>query len=213
MSQHPNYASRFPDRPRSLRETQRKVTRAKLIDSAISVILERGLEGSTMEEIATRARLGRTTMYKYFDNKSELAEAARQTQLADMVVTISSISQVSPGNLRELSDWLVAFEKTYSDQGPWLHQTLPTGDFIAHSLIEQEAAAVQVLDAWAQQGWLPAVRNPSKSLLLLFVIIGRWLSYRWVFGRAEPDCEREALLEMVNAELTRIVRRKMRTAL
>ena len=213
MSQGSRYAHNYAERPRSLRETQKGVTRAKLIDSAISVIIERGMEAFTMEEIASRARLGRTTMYKYFENKDDLAAAARHAQMAEMVLVITSISQITPGNLQELAEWLRTFEKTFTIQGQWMHQTAPTAEFIEFSLVKQEAAATEVLDTWAEQGWQPAVKNPSKSLLLLFVLIGRWLSYEWVFGRPEPACEREALLEMVNAEIMRIVRRRPRVGL
>ena len=213
MSSTSGYAGNLPGRVPSIRETQKRATRDKLIVSAISVIAERGFQACTMEEIATRARLGRTTMYKYFDNKGELAAAALQAQLTDMVTVITSISQVTPGNAFELSDWLTTFEATFCDQGPWMHRTVPTAEFIEHSLEMQEAAAVRVLEIWAQEGWMPAVAEPSKAMLLLFVLIGRWLSFQWVFGRAEPVHERAALVDLVNAELMRVVRRKPRVAL
>jgi len=213
MSRATRYLKKYPNRPGSIREAQKQLTRERLIESAIAVMLERGLEATTMEEIAARANLGRTTMYKYFDGKPDLTAAASETQMSDMMIAILSMGEVDPGNLRDLTAWLERFEECYTDLGPWFYLTPPTGESIERSLEQQEQAAQEVLDEWGRRGWAPAVKTPAKSLLLLFTLVGRWLSYKWIYAVAEPEHSREALLDMVNSELMRIMRRRSHTSL
>lgn len=47
-----------------------------LIESAMQVVAEKGLQRSTTAEIARRAGVGEGTLYRYFTNKEELIEQA-----------------------------------------------------------------------------------------------------------------------------------------
>ncbi len=52
-----------------LRETKAARTRAQIIDVAVRLFAERGYEKTTMEEIAERAEVGSSTLYRYFPSK------------------------------------------------------------------------------------------------------------------------------------------------
>lgn len=52
-----------------LRETKTARTRAQIIDVAIALFLDKGYDATTMEEIAERAEVGTTTLYRYFPSK------------------------------------------------------------------------------------------------------------------------------------------------
>ncbi|HEY0261194.1 MAG TPA: helix-turn-helix domain-containing protein, partial [Lacisediminihabitans sp.] len=52
-----------------LRETKAARTRAQIIAVAIALFADRGYEATTMEEIAERAEVGTTTLYRYFPSK------------------------------------------------------------------------------------------------------------------------------------------------
>lgn len=55
---------------RKARERARR--RDSIVDAAETVILEKGFEESTMDEIAEEAELSKGTLYLYFENKNEI---------------------------------------------------------------------------------------------------------------------------------------------
>jgi AcrR family transcriptional regulator len=59
----------------SLREHKKRQTRARIIESAIRLIGERGFDGLTVEEIAAAAEVGKGTIYNYFLTKEEIVVA------------------------------------------------------------------------------------------------------------------------------------------
>lgn len=61
---------------RKAREKERR--RNQIIDAAEKVIFSKGLEQSTMDEIAEEAELSKGTLYLYFKNKNELYLAITQ---------------------------------------------------------------------------------------------------------------------------------------
>ncbi len=201
-------ARKYPGtRPVSIREAQKQLTRDRLIHTAIEVMVDRGFEAATIDEIASRANVGRTTVYKYFHGKPDIAAAIAETQQKQMMQAIGAIKMVEPGNTSELSAWLDQFESTFAGQAPWMFLMPLTPESVRLALVEQEAAANEILGEWASEGWKPAVAAPTQSLRLLFNLVGRWLTYHAVFGIPEPEHSREALLELLNCEITRIVRR------
>src|SRR5258707_6680861 len=50
-------------------------TRARILDAALDVFSEHGLEGSSLQEIADRLDLTKAALYYYFRSKDELLEA------------------------------------------------------------------------------------------------------------------------------------------
>lgn len=55
-----------------LRERNAAQTRELILDTALTLFLERGFEATRMEEIAERADIGTSTLYRYFPNKDLL---------------------------------------------------------------------------------------------------------------------------------------------
>jgi len=54
------------------KQREREQRREMIIVAASKVFIEKGLGGTTMEEIASRAELSKATLYLYFKNKEEL---------------------------------------------------------------------------------------------------------------------------------------------
>ena len=59
----------------SLRDKQRERRRHDIMDSAWTLIGDKGLDGASIEEIAARAEVGTATVYNYFGSKSDLLHA------------------------------------------------------------------------------------------------------------------------------------------
>ena len=59
----------------SLRDKQRERRRRDIMDAAWTLIGEKGLDSTSIEEIAARAEVGTATVYNYFGSKSDLLHA------------------------------------------------------------------------------------------------------------------------------------------
>jgi AcrR family transcriptional regulator len=66
-------AARRPGRPRSAQADQ------AILSAAIELLVEDGFEGMSMEGIATRAGVGKTTVYRRWTSKEEVVAAALRT--------------------------------------------------------------------------------------------------------------------------------------
>ena len=57
----------------SLREKKEAQTRARILEAALQIFCEKGIEQADMTDIAKMAEVGRATLYRYYENKHALA--------------------------------------------------------------------------------------------------------------------------------------------
>lgn len=55
--------------PPSLRDRKKQHLRQRIVDAAIGLAEERGVEGISADDISERAEIGRATFFRYFDSK------------------------------------------------------------------------------------------------------------------------------------------------
>jgi AcrR family transcriptional regulator len=75
----------YTSKPKNQRGRPRSAAaRQSALDAAFSIFEEKGLPGVTMEAVATRAGVGKPTLYRYWSNSHELVMAAvlEQTKLS-----------------------------------------------------------------------------------------------------------------------------------
>jgi AcrR family transcriptional regulator len=58
-----------------VRERQRRLTNAAILDASFALFQESGLRATTVDQIATRAGINRATFYLHFKDKNEVASA------------------------------------------------------------------------------------------------------------------------------------------
>lgn len=87
-------ATRGRGRPRS------ESIDSAILDSTIDELIERGFIAASMESIAARAGVAKTTLYRRWPNTTELALAAMRTFESDQDVP-------PPGTVRDTLIWLV----------------------------------------------------------------------------------------------------------
>jgi TetR/AcrR family transcriptional repressor of mexCD-oprJ operon len=68
-------------------EALRDLTAAAIIDSAATILAERG-EAASMEDIASAAGIGRATLYRYFPNREELLRAMAAASVRELAARI-----------------------------------------------------------------------------------------------------------------------------
>jgi len=61
-----------PEKPKSLREHHKQITRRRICDAARSCFVERGFDGASVEDISARAGVSRATFYVHYANKDEV---------------------------------------------------------------------------------------------------------------------------------------------
>ncbi|WP_415394435.1 TetR/AcrR family transcriptional regulator (plasmid) [Rhodococcus globerulus] len=66
--------NKFP--AESLRDRKRRQARERIIEVAFTLFIERGFDVVTVDEIAQRAEIGRTTFFRYFSDKQEVVFSA-----------------------------------------------------------------------------------------------------------------------------------------
>lgn len=98
-----------------LRETKAARTRAQIVDVAVDLFLEKGYDGATMEEIAERAEVGTTTLYRYFPTKDLILLEPFGDQDA-LTEVIRSLPADEPIELVLGHAVLAAFERLERDQ-------------------------------------------------------------------------------------------------
>jgi AcrR family transcriptional regulator len=75
----------------SPREAKRARTRARLTESALRLMAERGINGTSVSEIAAEAELANGTFYLYFRDKTEIVAAVCQAVTLAMHNEMSSM--------------------------------------------------------------------------------------------------------------------------
>lgn len=80
-----------------------------ILDAAFDLILERGLHGVGMRDIARRCGVTATTLYYYYRDKNSLIEAVKLRCLTGMAAWIGEHICLTDNSLADLKSGLVAF--------------------------------------------------------------------------------------------------------
>lgn len=93
-------------------------TRERLIEVASQLFVRKGVENTTMLDIANASEKGRRTIYTYFKNKKEIQQAIIERESEQMVSRLRKIAKSPAGSAAEkLGNFLVqSFE--LSDTSP-----------------------------------------------------------------------------------------------
>jgi AcrR family transcriptional regulator len=116
-------APRRPRRPKRLtRKEKQAETRRRLLDAGERVFLRRGLQGSSVEEIAAEAGYTRGAFYSNFKGKDELFVELLQDRVYRQYAQMAEEAQEQPGNPRERLRWGIERVRDVQkdDQGRWL---------------------------------------------------------------------------------------------
>jgi AcrR family transcriptional regulator len=106
--------------PKLDRRVQR--TRQLLRDSLITLILEKGYDAVTVQDITDRANLGRATFYLHYRDKEELLISSLEETFDELVKTIGPMPQ---NNTEGRPPILIAFE--HASQNRDLYRVMLSG--------------------------------------------------------------------------------------
>lgn len=112
-----------PRPPKRLtRKEKQAETRERLLAAAERVFLRRGLQGSSVEEIAAEAGFTRGAFYSNFNSKDELFVELLHARVYDRYAELAQQSQQQPLSPREQLRWgIEQMREMYEDEdGYWL---------------------------------------------------------------------------------------------
>lgn len=193
----------------SIREVHKQTTRSRLIEAAQKVFVEQGYEVTTIDDIATRAQVGRSTLYTHFQGKTEIALAIARELTDKMHVAAAELGQTTPGDRNSLATWLNDLEMHIRARTPLNNAIFPYPVTATAASVERlEETARTTLDQWAAAGWQSAIENDVEHLRLLLILCIRWLILYPGLEVPEPTNSREALIDIVSHEILRIVKQQ-----
>jgi AcrR family transcriptional regulator len=169
-------------RPKGIK---RELTRTKLLDAALDLTREKGLEETTLDDIARRAGMTTGAIYGNFKNRDELFMALAQRQWTPIK------PKVKPGD-------------TFGD----LMRSLSRA--VIASLPGREAAAVGALTFRAYALKHPAVRTRFVEIMATGYEAGAdWLSAN--FSKDQLPMPAEVLVRVINAMIEGLVFQRVLT--
>lgn len=114
---------------------QRRNRRA-LVDAARRVMSQKGIDGSTMLEIAERADVGAGTVYNYFKSKEELAIAVLEELMHELALKIEHVTNTFDDPAQVYAFGIRTVIDTATGDLRWQH-LLPRPEVVANAMFHQ----------------------------------------------------------------------------
>ena len=103
------------NRPRLTPKGER--TRARIVEAAARLIYERGVAGTTLDDVRAAAEVSGSQLYHYFADKDELVQAVIDHQADVIVGTTGRADLGSAEGIRAWRDMIIAQAKTTEARG------------------------------------------------------------------------------------------------
>lgn len=135
----PEQGQRKPGRPRSAQAHK------AILDAALELLAQEGFQGLSIEDIAARAGVGKTTIYRRWSSKDELViDAIHEIQV--------DLTTVDTGNFR--NDLVILFKA--ANQGIMTHPLLPQ---LVLRLISEFQANPEIFQVFLTQLLIPRIQR------------------------------------------------------
>jgi AcrR family transcriptional regulator len=95
-----------PERRESLRAEQKKLTRNRLLDAAVTVFAEKSFVDTRMEDIAAAAGVARVTVYAHFPGKGEIVQALAGRVYAAVGEVYAALGRIPQWTRADIRTWL-----------------------------------------------------------------------------------------------------------
>ena len=176
----------------------------RILTVALEVMNEMGYDNATVGDIAARAYVSRSTIYRHFENKSDMLQQILQWHQKSVFESCLKLARIRPGDRSALSAWLEDFPGLYE----WPSDAIIESHGDAESRLQRvhvtRRAARSVIRAWERAGWKTTSPTPVEHILLLFQLMTHWCRYRLAFGTERANLSKDALLDIVGRELASV---------
>lgn len=173
------------DGPVSIREAHKSLTRQRLVKAAVEVFEELGYHSATIDDIAKRAGVSRTTFYLHFPSKQAVAIANGDVlleRLPKLFHLLTSHKRVGEDEARTFLEALV--ESMHLDTQAniiALQANVADPELTAKGWRDYLGLATQLLHDFEECGWVARSPHAITELALLFPTISYALWGQGIF--------------------------------
>lgn len=189
-------------RPGPRRRDQRL---AVLLNAAAALIVEKGIQATSIEDVAERAGVAKSTFYHYFSDRAEMLEALRRRyceRYADLVGTAMDDCHPADWNAR-LGAWTQATVDEYLGSYA-LHDAIFHDPSLCQRCVISEEAFVLSLSALLRQGADAAAWSIDDPLMTAAFM------FHGLHGLLDEAIARDADPAAVSAQVIRLFHRLVR---
>ena len=193
------------------KEREKEHRKEEIVDAAQQLFLDKGLQATTMDEIAEVAELSKGTIYLYYKSKEDLYLAVVMRGMQTLYEMFDAKLVSEP----DVVKGLMVLQETYLDffhkhrsyfrmmhflQTPQFHKQVSGEMKQEATLVNQKIwnQAIEVIDRGIKQGILIANLNASEIAIIL------WSSATQLMMRMDTESERWK--ETMNIDLERVLR-------
>lgn len=98
-----------------LRERKRAATHQRIADEAARLATQKGVDGTTIEEIASAAEIGRATFFRYFDAKETAVAEGFSIPWLTLLVDNLELQPAELGPLEAVASTFAGFAGSFED--------------------------------------------------------------------------------------------------
>ncbi len=184
------------------RSADKAATRARVVQAAVELYIERGMSRTSMNMIARRADVAVATVLNHFPTRLELDSALVERALAEMPIPdismfdgaatvterVRRLSQASALFLEKAEPWYRMWLREPMTTGPWAKAGANAGAGwdrlcrVALGPLADDHEAMAILRATMEPGFFGSVRStigsPVEAADLIAGAIGPWLELR-----------------------------------
>jgi TetR/AcrR family transcriptional regulator, regulator of autoinduction and epiphytic fitness len=205
----------------SLKDRQRQMRENAILESANRLLAEKGYQGMTMEELATRVGIAKGSLYQHFKSKEELISAALVSFMDQISNYIDTLPSTQPAIERIKLTCRKALILRFQDGFPdilgvrsLVKESLPCHPVYVASSERLVVAMAGLFDIAKKQG---DVASDIPTELLVHATIGRMrepeVDPLIAEGRLQPESVVDFLVQMfLGGVVTDWQRSKMRRA-
>jgi AcrR family transcriptional regulator len=149
-------------------DRRKQRTRSLLRDALIALILEKGYDAVTVQDITDRANLGRATFYLHYPDKDALLVSMLediQTEILQQVGTISESGFLADGQ----SPSVYAFK--YAEENADFHRAMLGSSGLANAFTRYRKSSASQIQAQLE-ALLPTDKSPVSTELISNFVVG-----------------------------------------
>ena len=193
------------------KEREKEHRKEEIVDAAQKLFLEKGLQATTMDEIAEAAELSKGTIYLYYKSKEDLYLGVIMRGMLTLHDMFDARIKTEPDVVKAL----MALQETYLDffhehrsyfrmlhflQTPQFHKQVSDEMKQEALLVNQKIwnVAITIIERGIKEGILIANLNAVEIAIIL------WSSATQLMMRMDTESERWR--EMMNIDLERVLR-------
>lgn len=127
-----------------------KITKSKILDTAIKLFAELGFYGTRVDAVAEKARVNKQRIYAYYGNKNRLFEAALSHVFEEVAMFSPETESRALGNPDKLTEMVLEDFMTLHEKFPYFWRMLAwanlNNDISTESLLEIKASSSKVVE-------------------------------------------------------------------